>query len=466
MKKVIIFLLTIALALGGLGFAHAAVTDAQDDLIVYPTLEEGDRTVLEGLTAGMTISCGDHLRWYVDYPFGGEAKTEFDYDLNGNLPGHSRSYNLLTFSLNGGTGGSTNGSFTFAGTPYAALLQAAAEQTPNGTSKTVELSMADYVDYYSPDYDLHFQENELYCDEYYSFSEDLMGNDWHFNRGSYNDFLQHFRFPVQPGQMLSVTVGKNDVGHIQEVGIIPEDGPELRFISHLTADGIWFVPLFQDAAGNPLPYESPEGHGIYFTPWKTLTQESTVSGEAYVHVTPDLTGLKRIAPLDETRSIEHMELDADRGEVWMLTSGEDGYVVSAIDLHSGDTLAEFPLFPAQNENPYGHFVRDGDYLLATAEGKIALVDTVTRTLLLTAPEVKEHSYGVIQYTPGQGAMHYDGETLILADTGYYREAMFWAAAYRQDELVYYGEFDCSLMRGNDDWYYNYITAEEYPLTLK
>ena len=62
MKKVIVFLLITAIALGGIGFAHALVTDSQDDLILYPTAQVGDPSVLEGLTASMTFACGDHLR--------------------------------------------------------------------------------------------------------------------------------------------------------------------------------------------------------------------------------------------------------------------------------------------------------------------------------------------------------------------------------------------------------------------
>ena len=77
MKKVIVFLLVIALAIGGIGAAHAAVTASQDDLVLYPTIQVGDPAVLEGLTAGLTFACGDHLRWHTDYPFGGEAVTEF-----------------------------------------------------------------------------------------------------------------------------------------------------------------------------------------------------------------------------------------------------------------------------------------------------------------------------------------------------------------------------------------------------
>ena len=46
MKKVIIFALVLALALGGIGFAHAAVTANQDDLKIFTTLELGDPSVL------------------------------------------------------------------------------------------------------------------------------------------------------------------------------------------------------------------------------------------------------------------------------------------------------------------------------------------------------------------------------------------------------------------------------------
>ena len=72
MKKVLVFLLVLALAVGGIGLAHAAVTGSQDDLTVYPTLEVGDPTALEGLTASMTFQCGPHLRWHTDYHFGGD----------------------------------------------------------------------------------------------------------------------------------------------------------------------------------------------------------------------------------------------------------------------------------------------------------------------------------------------------------------------------------------------------------
>ena len=59
MRKVLIFVLTIVLALGGIGFAHAAVTDSQDELLIYPTFESGDPAVLAGRTVSLTFACGN-----------------------------------------------------------------------------------------------------------------------------------------------------------------------------------------------------------------------------------------------------------------------------------------------------------------------------------------------------------------------------------------------------------------------
>ena len=83
MRKVLIFALTVAIALGGIGFAHAVVTDSQDELLVYPTSELGDPSALEGLTACVTLACGEHLRWYTDHTLGGETATHFVYDPKG-----------------------------------------------------------------------------------------------------------------------------------------------------------------------------------------------------------------------------------------------------------------------------------------------------------------------------------------------------------------------------------------------
>ena len=97
---------------------------------------------------------------------------------------------------------------------------------------------------------------------------------------------------------------------------------------------------------------------------------------------------------------------------------------------------------------------------------MVLTDKAGETLLLTAPDVTDQRFGGVWFDPDGGDLRFDGETLILIDTAWYYEGTFWAAAWRQGELMYYGEYDCSLLQNRDNWYYSYVTAEEYPISLK
>lgn len=467
MRKVLIFALTLILALGGLVFAHAAVTDSQDNLHIYPALEIGDHSVLEGLTAEMTFTCGDHLRWHTAHTFGGEMVTEFAYSPTPTPVPTYDTRNGLTMGLSGGMSASTSGDFPVMNTDYGAMLREVAMDAPTGGSATKKLRLADYVDYYRPDYVLLYEDAERLCSERFEMTSWIIGDTNHIDAGAYNALVSAFRFPVQEGHILSITAEKDDTGNLNGIELYPENGPDLRLISDVNAGGIWFVPVFQDAEGTPLPYESPAGHGIYFIPWRHADTVRYTSGVMEV-LTPDVAQARLLFPLDETRTIIHMEIDADAGEAWMLTCEGEHYVLTAFDLAEGQISASLEVLPRFSDtDSNGYFFTDEGYLLVVIGDQIALVDTASHTLLLTAPDAADQTYGAHSYNRDIGDVRFDGETLILTDTTWPREpATFWAAAYRQGELVYYGEYNCSLMRGNDDWYYSSVRAEEYPIELK
>ena len=468
MKKVIAFALVLALALGGLVFAHAAVTGGQDELLIYPKVEVGDPAALEGLTASMTFTCGNHLRWLTDYPFGGEAKTEFVYDRKGTQPPHAGAGNHMDLWLSGGVSSSVSGgSFTPGSSGYGPLLTAAAAGTPSGGSNTTLLEMKDYVDYYMPDYELRYEDEARECHQNASIHGLIVGEAWYENPGCYVPLMQAFRFPVQPGHRMSVTIQKDDSGRICGVELSPEDGPELHFLSDVTAEGIWFVPVFRTLEGTPLPYESPQGHGIYFIPWMHNSLYLQTEGQPE-QVTPDVQNAQLRYPLDEALQIRHMVIDADGGTARMLTVEGGMYVLTICDLESGTVRSRLELLPYDPADPdvTAYFHQEGDYLLFLLQSSLALTDAAGETLYLTAPDAAGQRFGAGYYDPDTGSLRFDGETLILADTSWYREGAFWTAAWQQGELRFYGEYDCSLLRGNDNWYYSYVTAEEYPITLK
>ena len=144
------------------------------------------------------------------------------------------------------------------------------------------------------------------------------------------------------------------------------------------------------------------------------------------------------------------------------------YVLTVCDLESGTTRSRLELLPYDPDDPdtTASFHQEGDYLLFLLQSSLALTDAEGQTLHLTAPEARDQRFGARFYDPDTGDLRFDGETLILADSAWYREGTFWAAAWRQGALRFYGEYDCSIMRGNDDWYYSYVTAEGHPMTLK
>lgn len=468
MRKVLIFALSVLMALGGLVGAHAAVTASQDDLLIYPTVELGDGSVLEGLTASITFSCGEHLRWYTDHTFGGETETEFVYSREPiSVPTSYQPGSMDVWFTGGLSSSVSGGEISPNASDYGALLQAVAKETPAGGSRTGSLRMADYVRYYLPDYELRYEDAHKECDESASLYGFIGGDTWYQNPTSYRDLMEAFRFPVQPGHIMSVTVDKDDAGRVVGVELSAKSGPELHFLSDVNADGVWFVPVFRDENGAPLPYESPEGHGIYFIPWKHYGNIRYTTGDKEI-VMLDVEKAARIFPLEESLRIDHVDIDAGSGTAQMLTLEDGHYILTTCDLERGTVRSRLALLPHAPADPDGTaaFRQEGEYLLIHAQGNIALTDAAGETLYLTAPDTMDQTFGGRFFAPGTGDLRFDGEQLTLIGTTWYQDGTFWTAAWRQGELAYYGEYDCSIMGGNDNWYYSHVTAAEYPITLK
>ncbi len=466
MKKVIAFALIAVLALGFLCYAHVSVTASQDDLLIYPTLEIGDSSPLEGLTADVTFLCGDYLRWDASYAFSGETTADFTFDPEGftKETGHRAYFDVY---LSAGFGSSTTGgSFSISNSPYGDLLRAAAAGVGDNETKTTNLKLQDYVNYYMPDYELHYFDGVAQSDQQQSLHGMITDDNWYENPGVYDAFFELFRFPVQDSHIVTVTVGKDDMRRIVDINLENKNGPQLRFISDVNADGLWFVPIFQDEAGNPLSYESPNGHGIYHIPWKTASELVKTHG-TYAELTPDLANCRLLLPLKEHQQIVDMCIDAKAGLAWMLTLENSSYVLARMDLSSGaSTKTAVMSHDPEMEETYNAFARDDGYLLVTAQNQLALVSEETNEVLLTAPDRIEGPYRARNYVPGDGTLRFDGEYLILAESCHYRDGAFQILIFRQGEMVYYGKYDCSLLRGNDDWYYGSIVPDYYPIRLR
>lgn len=467
MRKLLIFVLAIALALGGIGFAHAAVTDSQDELLIYPTFESGDPSVLSGRTASLTFACGNYLRWYSDYTFGGETETEFCFDTDGFASPDLHSESRLDVYLTGGLGSSVSGGeFSPAASGYGDLLKAVAVTIGPNESRTMNLKMADYVEEYLPDYELYYEDSERTCSQQMGLHALITGDSWYESPEEYQAFFAPFSFPIQEDQIISVTVSKDDAGRIVGIDLYPENGPMLYYISDVNAQGVWFVPVFRSEEGEPLDYESPEGHGLYFAPWK---ETGTVrrSDKEYANVSPDMEKLELVIPLDPDTVIEDMAIDADAGRAWLLSLEDAGYMLTEFDLTTGEARS-MEVLPHDPELEWAdsHIIRDSGFLLLTAQDHLALVDEDSLELLLTAEDDLDQDHHAANYEPANSELYFENGKLILMNTSNYQRYAFWTAVYQQGGQVYYGEFDCSLLRSNDDFYYREISTHQDVITLK
>ena len=465
MKKVIVFILVVALALGGIGFSHAAVTAAQDDLVLYPTLEIGDMTALDGRTARITFACGDHLIWKTDYPFGGEAVTEFIYDRTGipEIPLWSQSE--LSAYLTTSTYASTTGSFAIRSGGYGDMFREAASKADTNGEFTMEVALSDYLSYYLPEFQMVYEgeTGQCYC------AVDLMGllgsREWYEDLTIYDSFNAAFRFPVQETDRAEIYVHKAG-SSVDGFSFNSVSTPELTIHSDVSAVGIWMIASFVDENGTPLPYESPAGHGIYFIPWKVVGQYQYTT-TTKDNLAPDFAHAELIFPLADDLIIHQLSIDSGAGLARILSAEGDWFVLTVFDLNARAVTARLEVLPRDAENPgIVQFAEKNGYLLVTGQGNLALVDGGNHTLLLTAPDVRDLGFCAGQFSSATGDLWFDGQTLILMDTGYYREDTLWAAAWNQGENICYGEYDCSLMRCNDHWYYDYVTADRFGLELK
>ena len=366
--------------------------------------------------------------------------------------------------LNGGMSSSVSGGyFSPRASEYGDLLNAVAKETPAGGSRTMTLRMADYVSHYLPDYQLRYEDERRHCSEDADLYALLILEEPY--TGSFVPLMQAFRFPVQENHIISVTVQKDDADRMVGIELYPENGPELHFLSDISDQGVWFVPVFRDENGAPLPYESPEGHGIYFIPWKHDDLYLWSEGQPEP-VTLDVKKARLCYPLDENLRIEHMVIDAEAGTAQMLTLEDGQYFLTTCDLESGKETAGLAILPFDPNDPdtTANFSREGDYLLLLLQSNIALTDAAGETLLLTAPTSNDQDINVANLDPKNIDHYFDGETLFIA--GFYssRPYRFAITAWSEGAQTYYGEYSCTLTEGNEDWYYSPVELTD--LTLK
>lgn len=470
MRRVIVFVTVLALCLGLLVFTTAAMNDAEDELTFTPLVELGDISPIAGRSVGMDFHCGNHMTWHTQHTFGGGTEAGFVFTQFPEDPDSAGIRNEFDVWFAGGVGaGTSGGNFPLAATGYGQLMRTVAAITANGERRSMHLKMADYADYYLPDINLNYESDALVCNLNMDLSS-LLTDDysWSNDRSEYDAFFDHFRFPVQEDTIVEVSIEKDEVGNITGIGFYPENAPQLYFVTTVNETGLYFVPIFRDAAGNPLTGEYPDGLGIYYIPWKDTGNERSYNfGNGIVVKTlvrPDAENAVNRYPLPAGLDIQQLEISDDASTAWMLTREDGKLWFSVLDLENRREVNRFEVLPAEEStDAYStYWTHNGRWMMVCTAADVALIDlTEDCSLVMTSP-VQEHDgrYAPWYADGTDGIIEYDGEHLVLMNTLQEYDGAFWVLVCRQGEEVFYGEYTCSILQGNDSWYYASIFTDD------
>lgn len=472
MRRVLALTAAICLSIGILTCAHAAITDLEDDLTVTPVETYGDITPLLGRTVTVDITCGDHLVWHTGYTFGADTtETEFEFiqTVDNSNTGSSYSHSFEV-SMSGGWGASTSGSFSLTAYPgFSEMINTVAAATQNGSSRSMNLKLSDYMDYYMLGYTVLYEDEELCCNEHL-YTTDLILGDFYSDslRAQYRRFMEYFKFPVQEDTIVEVIIGKDAAGSINDISYNPANAPQAALMGDVSAAGVWFVPVFCTEDGEPLEAELPDGMGIYFVPWKAtgttqVYDDHTKNNVSKTQVTPDVENAVNVYPIAQEISV--LRLQALENELWLLTQEDGMYVLRCVSMEDWSEIANFPVLEADPEGSV-RWDFSGGYMMVATNQEVVLVDLASHAAVLTAP-TQEASTWVYYYWDGDfDLLEYDGEYLTLVSCPYYDDGVFWTAVLRQGEMVFFGRYDCAIFLGNEPWYYNSIYSRYSPITLE
>ncbi len=458
MRKVVVFLLVTVLALGAVGYASAELFKLEDDVVYSQNVLFGDPACLEGHTAGIRYRSGSqHLTWYTDFNFGTEPSSQTRFALLQKQPQSEwfypvnhfdiRCFHGLGYTVSGGTLELTN-------TPLGKLVQSVALMTPDGETFAMSVKPSDYIDSYPLEFDIDFRAPGVSCFLISHFGGALSDSGDPAEYEAYTSSLNSlFHFPVLDDCVFQVEVSKDPEGNPYSLNIDSVNTPECGLISTANETGCYLIPYYQDPDGNPVEVGTPDGMGLYYLPWKELSeytyQDDATGEERTGHdVLPNPDGARNICPMDTSTIPIDLKLSEDKQTGWLLCREESEYVLFVIDLTHAELLNRIPLTPVpqDSEATMLHATYSGNLLVAASDDRLTLVnlDGIGSVEFSTDAGEGRDYLSLITLSDSTVTVSYDGEQLVLLCPSYNRDCSFWAAVYTENGLHFLGEYQTNL----------------------
>lgn len=473
MRKVIALILVFVLLMGGMIFVHAKIWQLEDDVVFTEEVLAGDPRWMEGKTAEICYRAGQYLRWDSKYNFGTSPSSHTSFHLL------QKSEPDLYHQENGfGTDSYYSTYFMHAfqpdsDLPMTQMILDAAAQTPAGESRENKFRTIDYMDNYLYRLGLSYASPTKYCSTSFDcFDESLDESDP--DKVFYQDFTEQFRFPVSQTDTTLLTMYKNEDDTIDGLEFQQEENPSYGFDSTVTEDGLYLIPYFTDADGNPLKGSYPDGRGLYFLPWEIQgdatfqyeTDGKLVNGDC---VMPDIAHLRKLVSIADEVSVIYFEVSQDEHTAWILTEEADSFYLNVIEIPGGTVRNRIQLMEKTNQTDFIHCsaITERGYMVVSACGKTALIDLEGNAHLeflvnSGAAQAHMHSLDLLQ----QADLRYEDGVLTLLQQGLYQECSFFAVVFTADGLQFLANYTCSLDQQPSDVHHFAPSNHGLPVTLR
>ena len=463
-KTTMMFLIILALMLGGTCLAAVKLYDSHDKVTLTEVTSWGNKNSLEDLSMQLNMTYKDQLRWTTVVPMDnvGKAETEYDFSLTPVYADLDRD-DGLSMDLSIDTSLVQDKIWQGKADGIAKAYEELANTIgPNEEAET-EIYLKDYIDYYQYTIQLELPGTDIYRWKS-MYKKGVVQKQEDYAMEKLSDF---FKIPVLEEERCSISVGKNEQGNIYHTGSGTGEGDFFYMwtFNALAEDTLYFT--FDTHSRDGVVMDTsliPGGYGIYSLPYDGTLEGSEENAD---RISVDVDGLKMVYSLDPEIDVLHLHLNGKKDKLLLHAEENGEYVVTVIDAATMETLQKISIMDWSLD--YGYQIYEkSDFMVATVhkvqeEGRIEAV-------VLEEKESGEYEVAFISeiqnknipsFNTSSMYLDFNGKCLAMAGfleeeaQGYRTTCNIFLAVCNADGMQYYGEYRNSLETGYDEDNYYY-----------
>lgn len=458
-KATITMLLLLVLSIGGVCAAAAGVHGPHDQVVLKEATVYGDRKYAEGLDIQVHAAYAPHLFWDTSYETGSESQieTEFLFSAMGiyeQIPSEHQGIVL-------------NNQIDFFYEPseeeahgIAKAYQELAETVPAGQERETTIYLKDYTDTYPITVDIDLPGISTALD--WSFQMNAPTRDDEKLHEVQRDMLrlqEYFSIPVMEDERYTISVGKDDSGHVTHMGGGITDGDSfwLEAINTIADDACYFTFDTHTNEGNVVDTSRlPEGYGLFCVTFNgNYDEEHPIVLEEMDFGEPEM-----VYAIDPNAYIQGLYLSEDQSQLYLLTEEDYKLYLTVIERKTMDTLQKLQIHDWGGDYGYVHEVhmQEDYWVLWLSDGYLAVLEKSGQGVFsqqfcvpYNTGEAGDYSMSVY------AAVDWSGERLAVIDQNYpeytydthykrrSKSCGFWLLVYDDaGTMVYAGEYYSSL----------------------